>query len=257
MPLAYGFGRELLGRAGGGDGRGRDRGLAGGRAPGPVRPRLHRDAGRLPSSACGCCWCCSAPAGRAGSALRAGGALLAASHPFGLFALFSELILLVLLGVAHAAQPRAAATAGLIAVRGGAAGRGRAAGAAPRLRAAPEQVRGGQRRRGGRPVSTAVLAAAGRGLVGHPSPAGGWCWRPRAGRAGRAGRRDRRAAICAASGSCSRCSRWRAHRASSDFAPERHLSFLLPGLRGRARGRVLELARRVRRRGPLVAAARC
>ena len=50
-------------------------------------------------AACGCCWSCCAPASSGGPRPRADRLLLAGSHPFGLFALFSELILLAVLGL--------------------------------------------------------------------------------------------------------------------------------------------------------------
>ena len=80
--LAYGFGRELLGRAGGADrARWSSRRLADGRAPRASSRAATRRCSRPPSPACGCCWCCCAPGRPAGSRPGPSAALLLAGLP--------------------------------------------------------------------------------------------------------------------------------------------------------------------------------
>ena len=108
--LAYGYGRELPGRAGGASSASWSR-CRRRSSPRPVRSRLHRCSPPLPQpvAAAGAD---PHPAGTLDPPYAVVATLLAASHPFGLFALFSELILLVLLGSCPRCGTASGATAG-------------------------------------------------------------------------------------------------------------------------------------------------
>ena len=186
--------------------------------------------------------------------------LLAAAHPFGLFALFSELTLLVCSGAGpmlRAAQHRGAAAADR--ARRGAAARRRCAGRpAPGLRAAAAASTGSA---AGLRWSTSRPPGSGRSWdrrgAARATPSSACCWGWRACSAcSRCGAVNRRAALV--------CTVWLLQplvllsiltASSSDFAPQRHLSFLIPGYAVATAGFLLELARRVGKRGPIAVVA--
>jgi len=185
--------------------------------------------------------------------------LLAASHPFGLFALFSELILLVLLGFLPMLRHRERRDRRAMAVVGGAALLGAAAFLALRHAYAPlqEKYHVGEGSSVVDPLSSAFWGDLAKAVTGHSSTVL-WMLLIAIVLAGLAVllARDRRAALV--------CAVWLGQplisltiltATSSDFAPERHLSFLLPGYAAAVAAVVLELARRIPRHGALVAAA--
>jgi hypothetical protein len=183
--------------------------------------------------------------------------LLAGSHPFGLFALFSELILLAVLGLWPLLRDRSGPRRPLIAT-GVALVLGAAALLALRHVYSPLQDKYdvGQ---GGRvidPFSSSLWRALGETWFGT-TVALFWFVPAAVALAGvvMLARRDRRAALVIAV--------WLLQplitlslltAASSDFAPQRHLSFMLPGFAAALAYAIVEAARRLPH-GPIVATA--
>ncbi len=259
VPLAYGYGRELLGRAGGAI-------VAVVVALSPVVVNLgqfSRGYTAMLAATFASLWLLLVltRTRRARWILPYAvvATLLAASHPFGLFALFSELILLVLLGFLPMLRHRERRDRRAMAVVGGAALLGAAAFLALRHAYAPlqEKYHVGEGSSVVDPLSSAFWGDLAKAVTGHSSTVL-WMLLIAIVLAGLAVllARDRRAALV--------CAVWLGQplisltiltATSSDFAPERHLSFLLPGYAAAVAAVVLELARRIPRHGALVAAA--
>jgi 4-amino-4-deoxy-L-arabinose transferase-like glycosyltransferase len=255
VALAYGFGRELLGRAGGAI-------VAVVIAVSPAVVNLgqfSRGYTAMLAASFGSLWLLlvllRTRQARWVAPYAVAATLLAASHPFGLFALFSELILLALLGVVPLARKRDRRAVLVVA---GAIALGVVALLALHHAYAPLQEKYGVGSGSSvvDPLSSAFWSDLGEAWTGHSSTA---LWVAvilvaLAG-IGSLAFRDRRAALI--------CVVWLGQplltltvltAASSDFAPERHLSFLLPGYAVAVAAAALELARRAGGRGPWVAA---
>jgi hypothetical protein len=252
--LAYGFGRELLGRAGGAL-------ISVVIAVSPAVVHLGQFARGYTAMLAGCflsLWLLlvllRTRQARWIAPYAVSALLLAAAHPFGLFALFSELILLVVLGAGPSLRRRDRRD---LAVFGGAVVVGVVALLALRQVYAPLENKYGVGSGGAvvHPFSSEVWRPLWEAWSGTTRP-GWWVVLAAVTVAGLIVmlRRDHRAAIV--------CGVWLLQpllslsvltAQSNDFAPERHLSFLLPAYAACIAAAVLELARRVGRRGPLVA----
>jgi hypothetical protein len=259
VPLAFGFGRELMGRAAGAI-------VAVIVAVSPVVVNLGQFSRGYTAMLAACfasLWLLLVltrtrqvrwvlPYGVAAT-------LLAAAHPFGLFALFSELILLVLLGFVPMIRHRDFRERRQIGVIAAAGLLGVAAFLALRHAYAPLQDRYhvGEGNSVVDPLSSAFWGDLAKAVTGHSSTAL-WVLLIVIVLVGLTVLlfRDRRAALV--------CGVWLGQplitltiltATSSDFAPERHLSFLLPGYAAAVAATVFELSRRVPRYGAWVAAA--
>jgi len=257
VALAYGFGRELLGRYGGGP-------VAAIVASSPVVVHLGQFARGYTAMMAGSfasLWLLlvllRTRQARYIAPYGAAALFLAAAHPFGLFALASELLILAALGIAPLVAKRRENRRVLITM-------GAALAVAAVVLAALWSVYSQLQQKyhvgAGSPVidpgSSEFWRRLGNAWSGSSCAVAGLAL----GAAAVAGLavlvfRDRRAAVVVAI--------WLVQpiaslavltAASSDFAPERHLSFLIPGYAAAMTAFLLELARRVGRRGPWAAA---
>jgi hypothetical protein len=257
VALAFGFGRELLGRHGGGP-------VAAIVASSPVVVHLAQFARGYTAMLAGSfasLWLLLvllrtrqaryiAPYGLAAL-------LLAAAHPFGLFALASELVILVVLGIAPLVAGRRENRRPLFVM---AAALVVAAIALAALWHVYSQLQTKYGVGAGRPVIEPGSSEFWRRL-GDAWSGSSWVLAgivlAAAVLAGLAVLviRDRRAAVVVAVWLVQPIASLAVLTATSqDFAPERHLSFLIPGYAVALAAFLLELARRVGRRGPWLAA---
>jgi mannosyltransferase len=257
VALAFGFGRELLGRHGGGP-------VAAIVASSPVVVHLGQFARGYTAMLAGSfasLWLLLvllrtrqaryiAPYGLAAL-------LLAAAHPFGLFALASELVILVVLGIAPLVAGRRENRRALIIM---AAALAVAAIALAALWHVYSQLQTKYGVGAGRPVIEPGSSEFWRRL-GDAWSGSSWVLAgivlAAAALAGLAVLviRDRRAAVVVAVWLVQPIASLAVLTATSqDFAPERHLSFLIPGYAVALAAFLLELGRRAGRRGPWPAA---
>jgi Dolichyl-phosphate-mannose-protein mannosyltransferase len=258
VTLAYGFGRELLGRYGGGP-------VAAIVASSPVVVHLGQFARGYTAMLAGSfasLWLLLvllrtrqaryiAPYGLAAL-------LLAAAHPFGLFALASELLILAVLGIAPLVTKRRENRRALITLG---AALVVAAVALAALWSVYSQLQEKYGVGAGRPViqplSSGFWQRLGDAWSGSTVALAGIALAAAA-LAGLAVLvvRDRRAAVVVAIWLVQPIASLAVLTASSqDFAPERHLSFLMPGYAAAMAAFLLELARRAGRHGPWLAGA--